>query len=106
MHDTSGKHITNTFRYKHHAIPVPEVTATDCILKATHRLTMAIGIQEAAPDKLQAIKLLCHILLGKLIPQQPHPPPPTPLHDFDVDEEPIHMWDPTSRTQTTLPQLP
>jgi hypothetical protein len=36
MRDTSRKHIMDTFRYKHHAIPVPAVTATDCILEATH----------------------------------------------------------------------
>jgi hypothetical protein len=78
MRDTSGKRITD--RYKHHTIPVPVITATDCILEATHRLTAAMeGIQEAAPDKLQAIKSLRHILLGKRIPQQPCLPPPTPL---------------------------
>jgi hypothetical protein len=103
MHDTGGEHITNTFRYKHHAIPVPEVTATDCILQANHHLTAAIeGIQEAAPDKLQAIKSLCRNLLGEKNPQQLHTPPPTPLHDSDIDKEPIHMWDPTSHAQTTL----
>ncbi len=104
MCNTSGKYITNTFHYKHHASPIPEVTATDFILKATHRLTVAIkDIQEAAPDKLQAIESLRRILLGKQIPQQPRPPPPTPLHDSDVDKEPIHMWDPTIHTQITLP---
>jgi hypothetical protein len=66
MHDIGGKRITDTFRYKHHAISIAEVTATDCILEATHRLTTAIeGIQEAAPDKLQAIESLRQILLGK-----------------------------------------
>jgi hypothetical protein len=34
--------ITDMFRYKHHTIPIPVVTATDPILKATHQLTMAI----------------------------------------------------------------
>ncbi len=66
MRDTGGECITDMFRYKHHAIPIPVVTATDCILEATHQLTAAIeGIQDAAPDKLKAIKSLCHILLGK-----------------------------------------
>jgi hypothetical protein len=42
---------------QNHAIKIPVVTATDCILKATHRLTAAIeGIQEATPDKPQAIE--------------------------------------------------
>jgi hypothetical protein len=66
MRNTGGKRITNTFCYKHYAIPVPEVTTTDRILEATHRLTATIeGIQEAAPDKLQSIESLRHILLGK-----------------------------------------
>jgi hypothetical protein len=66
MRNTGGKRITDMFRYKHHAIPIPVITATDCILEATHQLTAAIeGVQEAAPDKLQAIKSLCHILLSK-----------------------------------------
>ncbi len=96
MSDTGSKHITDTFRHKHHAILVPVVTAADCILEATHRLTAAIeGIQEAAPDKLQPNKSARHVLLGKIIPQQPHPSPPTLLKDSNVDEEPIHMWDRT-----------
>ena len=67
MRDTGGKlHITYTFWYKHHTIPVPVVIATDPILKATPQLTTAIaGIQEAALEELQAIKSLRHILLGK-----------------------------------------
>jgi hypothetical protein len=104
MRDTGGKRITNTFHYKHHAIPVREVTATDCILKATHSFTVAIErVQEAAPDELQPIKSLHHILLGGKNPQQPCPPPPTHLHDSEINKEPIHTWDPTSRVQTTLP---
>jgi hypothetical protein len=89
---------------QNHAIPVPVVSATDCILEATHRLTAAIeSVQEAAPVKLQAIKSLRHILLGKQIPQVPCQPPPTPLNDSNVDEEPILMWDPTVCTQPILP---
>jgi hypothetical protein len=36
MRDTGGEHITDTFWYKHHVIPILVVTATDCILEATH----------------------------------------------------------------------
>jgi hypothetical protein len=69
MRDTGGKHIINTFRYKHHAILIPKITITDCILNATCCLTAAIeGIQEAAPDELQAIKSLCQILLANTPP--------------------------------------
>jgi hypothetical protein len=42
MADTGGKRITDTFQFKHHAIPVPEITATSRIIDATTRLTAAI----------------------------------------------------------------
>jgi hypothetical protein len=59
MKDTGGEHFTDTFRYLHHAIPVPAITATDCILEATHCLANAInGVQEAPPDKMAAIQSL------------------------------------------------
>jgi hypothetical protein len=104
MRKTGGECITDTFRYKYHVIPIPGVTATDCILKATHHLTTAIdGVQEAAPDKLQAIKSLHHILLGKRILQQPRPLPPTLLCDSNFNKEQIHMWDPTIHALPILP---
>jgi hypothetical protein len=81
MRDTGGKHITDMFLYKNHAIPVLEVTAIDCILEATHCLTAAIeDIQEAALDGLQAIKSLHHILLGKKFKGKTKSPS-TSLHD-------------------------
>jgi hypothetical protein len=69
MSNTGSKSITKMFHYKHHAILIPEVMATDCILEATHHLTAAIkGIQEAALNELQSIESLHHILLGKQFP--------------------------------------
>jgi hypothetical protein len=57
MANTGGKPITDTFRFCHHAIPVPSIMATDRILDATARLTAAIeGVQEAPPDELAAIQ--------------------------------------------------
>jgi hypothetical protein len=97
MHDTGGKCITDRFWYKHHTIPVQVIAATDCILEATHQLTAAIeGIQEAAPEKFQAIESLRHILL-------PPPPPPTMLNDSNVNKEQIHTWDPAICAQPMLP---
>jgi hypothetical protein len=52
MANTGGKRNTNTFRFKHHTLTVPKITATNRIIDATTRLTDAIaGIQEAPPDK-------------------------------------------------------
>ncbi len=87
MHDTGSKCIINTFRYIHHAILVPKIMITDRILNATCCLTVAIeGIQEAAPDKLQAIKSLCQIFLGK------HPPPTTTPTTFYISPWCWHQW--------------
>jgi hypothetical protein len=56
MADTGGERITDTFCFKHHATPVPKTTATDRIIDATTRLAATIaGIQDAAPNKMEAI---------------------------------------------------
>ncbi len=52
MADTGGKRVTDTFQFKHHAILVLEITATNRIIDATARLAAAIaGIQDAPPEK-------------------------------------------------------
>jgi len=107
MADTGNKRITNTFQFKHHAIPVPEITGTDRFIDATTRLTAAIaGIQDAPPDKMEVIQSLCTLLPGKiaLLPPPtpsilPTPPPPTPLINED---KPIIIWNP----QPVQPSLP
>jgi hypothetical protein len=59
MKDMGGEHITDTFRYQHHAIPVPIITATDHILEATCHLANAINsVQEAPTNKMAAIQSL------------------------------------------------
>ncbi len=42
MANTGSERITNTFHFKHDAIPVPKITATKRIIDATTRLTAAI----------------------------------------------------------------
>ena len=43
MVDTGGERITDKFCFKHHAIPGPEITATNRIIDATTRLTATIA---------------------------------------------------------------
>jgi hypothetical protein len=95
MADTSGERITDTFRFNHHAVPVPRITATDRIHDATARLTVAIeGVQEAPPDELAAIQALQTLLLGKVPPTAPTPPPVTAPRPIIDDEEPVVIWNP------------
>jgi hypothetical protein len=99
MANTGGQRITDTFSFKHHAIPVPEINVTDRIINATTRLTAAIaGIQDAPPKKMESTQSLCTLLLGKvaLLPPPtpsifPTPPPTTPVVHED---EPIIIWNP------------
>ena len=73
MADTGAERLTDTFRYKHHTMPVLTITPTDRIIAATRHLTNALsGTQEAPPDKLQAILSLRQLLLGEA-------PPPVPV---------------------------
>ena len=94
MADTGGERITDTFRYNHHAIPVPKITATDRILDATARLTAAInGVQEAPPDELAAIESLRTLLLGEVPPPEPTATPVTAPRPI-IDEEHVEIWSP------------
>jgi hypothetical protein len=107
MADTGNERITNTFRFKHHAIPVPEITATDRIINATSRLTAAIaGVQDAPLNEMEANQSFHTLLLGKVTPLPsltpsflPTPLPPTPVVDED---EPVIIWNP----QLVWPALP
>jgi hypothetical protein len=62
-----------------------------------------------APSELEAIQNLRLLLLGEapplpipINPPPPVPPAPTPVHE-EIDNRPIHIWDP--RTVPTLPTL-
>jgi hypothetical protein len=107
MADTGGKRITDTFRFKHHAIPVPKISAANRIIDATTRLTAVIaGIQDTPPDKMEAIQSLRTLLLGKvaLLPPPtpsilPTPPPRTSLVDED---KLVIIWN----SQLVQPSLP
>jgi hypothetical protein len=113
MRDTGGKRITDMFRFQHHALPVPHITATDHILQATKQLADAIvGVQEAPPNKLVAITSLQALLLGKELTQEPvkasvtPTPVTTPIKEMPPEEDlPVIMWDPTAVTATGRQQV-
>ncbi len=95
----------DTFRYQHHAIPVPAITATDRILEATCCLADAInGVQEAPLEEMAAIQSLRALLLGEETPQEPEPSPQPPRPEATLavsppantehNDPPIRMWNP------------
>ena len=95
MQDTGAERVTDTFRYQHHAIPVPHIT-TDRIITAARQLADAIqGVQEAPADEMAAIALLRFLLLGEALPPEPTPPadPDTVAHPDErpYDEPPNPM---------------
>jgi hypothetical protein len=99
MANTGGKRIIDTFHFKHYAIPLPEITATNRITNATTRLTTAFAsIQDAPLNNMEAIQSLCTLLIGEVAPLPPPTPStlPTPSPSTPVvkEDEPIIIWNP------------
>jgi hypothetical protein len=68
MADTGSKKITDMFQFKHHAIPVLVIAATDRIIDAMTRLTATIaGIQDAPQINKLLNKLSQFLLCTKWI---------------------------------------
>jgi hypothetical protein len=106
MANTGGEKITNTFQFKHHALLMPKITSINRIINATTQLTAAIsGIEEAPPNKMEAIQSLCTLLLVKVTPL-PSPAPsilPTPpVGTPTVNNKPVTIWN-SQKVQTSPP---
>ena len=63
---TAAERITDTIKFQHHDVKVPQPTAADIITSAARKLQRAIRQQPAKSpmEDLQAIKLLRQVLLG------------------------------------------
>ena len=69
--------LTDTWKFKHHAISTPTITPVDRITKATRDLNAAInGHTTAPPDELDAIQQLHALIVNK--PVAPPPAAATP----------------------------
>ncbi len=70
---TGGECISDTYRFKHHAIDIPQLTAADRILEAAQQLNAAITQQpkKAPMDEIVAIEPLREVLLGKITTKLP-----------------------------------
>ena len=63
--DSGAVRLTDMWKFKHHSLTVPTITATDRIVKATQDLTTAIdGQNKAPPDELEAIENLRALIYG------------------------------------------
>ena len=74
MPSTGPERISDTVRFKHHAIAIPQLTPADRILESAQQLDSAIKKQpkKAPMDELVAIELLRKVLLGEQ--KEKHPP--------------------------------
>ena len=70
---TGGERISDTVRFKHHAITIPQLTPADRILEAAKQLEAAIKQQpkKAPMDEITAIELLRSVLLGEQVEPLP-----------------------------------
>ena len=67
LQSTGEERISDTVRFKHHAIAIPGITPADIILEADIHLDDAIKQQpkKSPMDKLTVIELLIEVLLGE-----------------------------------------
>ena len=76
--DSGAVRLTNTWKFKHHSLTIPTITATNRIVKATQDLTTEIGGQKKPPpEKLEAIEDL-RALIYRSSASTP-PPAPAPV---------------------------
>ena len=64
---TKGERISDTVKFQHHAIAMPELTPSDQILEATRQLKGAINLQpkRAPMDEMGAIDMLREVMMGE-----------------------------------------
>ena len=64
---TGAERMSDTVRFKHHSIAIPQLTPVDRILKAARQLDGAIKQQpkRSPMDELTAIELLPEVILGE-----------------------------------------
>jgi hypothetical protein len=97
--DAGAVRITDTFKFLHHTLPVPKVSSTDRIVKATKHLRQAINDHTTtAPDELQAIEHLRALLLGN--------PQPLPLPEAVQPASPLQAEEHASSLQAEENDLP
>ncbi len=66
---TGAERLSDTIKFQHHAIGIPEITPADRILEAARRLNEAIRrlAKEALMDTLEAIQVLREVMLGETV---------------------------------------
>ncbi|KAL7483627.1 hypothetical protein ACHAW6_009271, partial [Cyclotella cf. meneghiniana] len=103
--DAGTVRVMDTFKFLHHTPPVPTISPTNRIVKATKQLKLAIeGNTNADPNVLAAIANLHALLTGtQPDPLLPNSPPPPSAHELEKEErQPAKLpplWQPDQTTQ-------
>ena len=106
--ETGAVWLTDTWKFKHHALKTPTVTPVNRIIKATQHLATTIqGANTAPPNELAAIDHLRALIAGNSIPA---PLPVATVSTKAIPETlqttaPLNTEAPPS-LRVTQPQLP
>ena len=88
--ESGSVRLTDTWKFKHHALKTPAISSTDRIVKATQNLASVIsGANPSHPDELAAIEHLRALIAGNFTIPSPSAPStvPSPVPQAQVEVE-------------------
>ncbi|KAL7524050.1 hypothetical protein ACHAXR_001126, partial [Thalassiosira sp. AJA248-18] len=87
--ESGATRLTDTWKFKHHALPIPTISPTDRIVQATQNLAATIqGANPAQPDELAAIEHLRALISNSSVPEPTVSPTTLPTPDVPTNESP------------------
>eukprot|EP00957_Ditylum_brightwellii_P141215 10759116-Ditylum_brightwellii.AAC.1 len=99
MHEKAAQCITDTIKFKHHGVKVPNVAPAKQIAKAVKDLTAAVRNDptKGPPDYIEAVPWLRAVLLNEKQQERPVPGPQgekkeVPLHNpSQITQQPVAL---------------
>jgi len=92
--ESGATRLTDTWKFKHHALPIPSISQTDRIVKATQHLATVIeGANPSPPDELTAIENLRALISKSYVPSLTSSPAILPTQEPTINpaEAPTEM---------------
>ncbi|KAL7534864.1 hypothetical protein ACHAXR_006130 [Thalassiosira sp. AJA248-18] len=87
--ESGATRLTDTWKFKHHALPTPAISSTDRIVKATQNLAATIQVANPSQqDELSAIEHLRALISNSSVPAPSVSPTTVPTQDVPTYESP------------------